>query len=163
VPLPIFPVETGTPGDGQLVAVYGGTPAALEVFGGLIHVAVAIETYPQPGATVPVYGGHLAEPRTSDGLTLWIRGSLLLDAHGQPTTADYADVLSKWQSLSARLRSMDYELFVYYHPDPPVTYRKYRGLRTVELRCQWNNPVTLSYTLAAVSSDRTLYTTAPGV
>jgi hypothetical protein len=163
MPLPIFPIEAGSPGDGSLIAIHGGGPASTEVLGGVIHLAQAVEAYPVTGANIPVTGGRQdGEPLGTDGVTIWIKGSLSVDLCGEPAVTDYADMLARWTTVRDKLRLANYELFLYYRTDAPATYRKYKTVNTVLLRCYWNNPVCLSYTLAAFTTDKTLYTTAPG-
>jgi hypothetical protein len=163
MPLPLFPIEDGAPGDGNLVAVYGGTPAGLEVVGGLIQAAQVVETYSGMGPAVPVPTGRRWEPLSGDGVTIWLQGSLLLDLHGEPTVTDFADMLARWDAVRAKLRSPGYELFVYYRAAAPATYRKFKNVSTVILRSFWNNPSCLAYVLGAHTTDKTLYTTAPGL
>ena len=110
-------------------------------------------------ATPELHKGRALHP---DGVTIWLQGSLHLDIRGQPTVTDYADMLSRWDAVRAKLLLTDYELFVYYRTASPATYRKYKTCNTHFLRAQWNNPVGLSYLFAAVTTDRTLYATAPG-
>jgi hypothetical protein len=163
MPLPIFPTESGAPGDGNLIAVHGGLPAATEVLGGLIQMAQVIESVPSPGISIPVSHGFEGEALTTNGVTIWIRGSLNLTIHGEPTVSDYADILARWGTVRAKLLQTGYELFLYYRTAAPATFRKYKLVNTTLLRSYWNNPVTLSYTLAAVTNDKTLYSTAPGL
>ena len=161
--LPIFPAEEGTPGDGNLIAVHGGMPPTTEVFGGLIQLAQAVELYPQPGVGFPVPNGTVGEPLIADGVTIWLQGSLLLDVRGEPTVTDYADMLNRWDAVRNKLLLSGYELFLYYHPSAPATYRKYKDLNTYLIRGYWSNPTCFSYLVAAVTTDKTLYTTGPGL
>jgi hypothetical protein len=160
--LPLFPTEAGVPGDGNLVAIYGGSPASVEVIGGIIRQAQVVEAHPQAGATVPPPQGHFGEPLTGDGVTIWLSGSLHLDVHLAPTVSDYADLLARWATVRAKMLLASYELFLYYRTAAPATYRKYKEVKPLLVRSTWSDPVSLSYVLAAVSSDKTLYTTAPG-
>jgi hypothetical protein len=154
-------MEDGSPGDGNLIAIHGG--GSTEVLGGLIHLAQAAETYVVSGANLPATGGRYdGDPLGTDGVTLWIKGSLYLNIRGEPTVTDYADMLSRWTTIRDKLRLTDYELFLYYRTDAPATYRKYKAVNTVLLRCYWSNPVCLCFTLAAFTTDKTLYTTGPG-
>jgi hypothetical protein len=163
MPLPIFPAEAGTPGDGSLIAIHGGSPASTEVVGGLIQLAQAVEMYPQLGTVFPSPDPRSPEPLLGDGVTLWIQGSLLLNVQGEPAVTDYADMLSRWTTIRDKLLLSNYELFLYYHPASPTTYRKYKTVNTYLVRSFWNNPAGMSYIFAAVSTDRTLYTTGPGL
>src|SRR5437867_763168 len=130
--LPIFPIESGAPGDGSLIAIHGGVPTATtEVVGGVIQIAQAVESYPVPGITIPVSHGFEREPLSSTGVTIWIRGSLLLNIQGESTSSDYADMLARWTVIRNKLQLANYELFLYYHPAAPATYRKYKTVNTV--------------------------------
>jgi hypothetical protein len=159
----MFPTESGVPGDGSLIAIHGGSPATTEVIGGLILFNQAVEIYPQGGIGVVTRYGRKGEPLFDGGWTIWIEGSLNLDIHGDPTVSDYADMLSRWDTVRAKLLLIDYELFLYYHPSSPTTYRKLKLCNTYLLRCFWNNPVCMHYVFAAITADRTLYTTGPGL
>src|SRR4051794_8128873 len=160
MPLPIFPTVNGAPGDGDLIAVYGG--GSTEVIGGLVHHAQAVEAYAVPGLATVTVGTAVGQPLVAAGVTLWLKGSLLLDPDGTPTTTDFADILTRWATVQAKLLLANYELFLYYRTASPATYRKYKTVNTVFLHSFWNNPTSLSYLLAATTGDRTLYTTAPG-
>jgi hypothetical protein len=162
MPLPLFPTETGVPGDGDLLAIYGGSPASTEVVGGLIHHAQVIESYPLAGLAIAATFGKKGEPLLYNGVTVWIQGSLLLNTRGEPTTSDFADMLSRWTTLRDKLLLTNFELFLYYHPSSPTTYRKYKTVNTAFLHSFWTNPVTLSYLVGLTTTDKTLYTTAPG-
>ena len=163
MPLPIFPTEEGVPGDGSLMAIHGGSPATTEVIGGLILFAQAVEIYVQPMVGFNVRNGRKGEPLLDDGLTIWVEGSLLMNVRGEPTTSDYADMVARWDTIRAKLLLANYEFFAYYHPSAPATYRKFKNVNTYLLRSYWNNPTALHYLFAAVSTDRTLYATAPGL
>jgi hypothetical protein len=160
MPLPIFPTESGVPGDGSLVAIHGG--GSTEVLGGLILFAQALEMRPTIGVLAPAGPIHKGSPLLLDGVTIWIEGALLLDTRGEPTVTDYADMLSRWTTVRDNLLLTDYELFTYYHPSSPTTYRKYKTVNTYFLRSWWNNPVCMHFLLGGVTTDKTLYTTAPG-
>jgi len=160
MPLPIFPTEDGAPGDGGLIAIHGG--GSTEVIGGLVQVANVIEIYPQAGVGPFTPTLRKGDPVIGDGITIWLQGSLLLDIRGEPTVTDYADMLSRWDTVRAKMLLPNYELFLYYRTASPATYRKFKSVNTYLLRAFWSNPTTLSYTLAAITSDKTLYTTAPG-
>jgi hypothetical protein len=161
MPLPIFPTEIGAPGDGDLIAIYGG--GSTEVIGGIIQYAQVIEINPHPaiGAFTPTI--RKGDPLLSNGVTIWLQGSLLVDIRGEPTVTDYADMLSRWDTVKAKMLLTDYELFLYYRTASPATYRKFKSVNSYLIRPTWNNPVCLSWLLAAVTTDKTLYTTAPGV
>ena len=160
MPLPIFPIEEGAPGDGNLIAIYGS--GTTEVFGGVIQVAQVIEIYPQAGVGPFTPTLKKGDPLLGSGLTVWLQGSLLLDIRGVPTVDDYATMLSRWDTIRAKALLTNYELFLYYRTASPATYRKLKSVNTYLVRAFWNNPTCLSYTLAAVTTDATLYTTAPG-
>ncbi len=161
MPLPIFPTEEGAPGDGHLVAIHH--TGSTEVIGGLIQAALAVEYYVASGANVAITSNHrFGDPLSTDGLTIWLKGSLLLNVRGEPTVTDYADILSRWDTVRAKMLGINYELFLYYRTASPATYRKYKSMNPVVVRSHWDNPVTLTYILAAVTTDKTLYTTAPG-
>jgi hypothetical protein len=161
MPLPIFPYEEGAPGDGSLIAIHGG--GSTEVLGGLIHLAQAVEAYVVAGANIPTAGGRSeGDPLGTDGVTLWIKGSLYLNIRGEPTVSDYADMLARWTTVRDKMRLANYELFLYYRTASPATYRKYKSVNSVLLRGYWSNPVCLCYTLGAFTTDKTLYTTGPG-
>jgi hypothetical protein len=162
MPLPIFPTEAGVPGDGSLIAVYGGSPASTEVIGGLIHHAHVLESHPYTGVTLAGSTGKRGEPIQYNGVTVWLQGSLLLNTRGDPTVSDYADILTRWTTIRDKFLLANFELFVYYHPDAPATYRKYKSLNTAFIHSYWANPVTLTYLIGAATTDKTLYTTAPG-
>jgi hypothetical protein len=160
MPLPIFPTEEGVPGDGNLIAIYGG--GSTEVFGGIVQFVQAVEMYLIPGVMSFQPRLQKGQPLHSDGVTIWLQGSLLLDVRGQPTVSDYADMLSRWDTLRAKMLLADYELFLYYRTASPATYRKFKTVNTYMLKAYWDNPVCLSYLLVAITTDKTLYTTAPG-
>jgi hypothetical protein len=160
MPLPIFPTEEGVPGDGNLIAVYGG--GSTEVFGGIVQFVQAVEMHPLAGVFAFQPSLLKGQPVTNDGVTVWLQGSLLLDVRGQPTTEDYEDMLDRWDTVRAKLLLTDYELFLYYRTASPATYRKLKTVNTYMLKSYWDNPVCLSYTLLAMTTDTTLYTTAPG-
>lgn len=162
MPLPVFPAEADVPGDGRLVAVYGGSPAAVEVFGGLIHFAEVVQIHPYGGIGLMTRTGRRGEPLLENGATIWIGGSLGVDVRGVPAVSDFADVLARWDQLRAHLLLPDLELFVYYHPDPPVTYRKLKHVHAYLIQSAWNDPCGVRYVIAFVTPDRMLYTTAPG-
>ena len=95
-------------GAGNLLAVYGGSPPAVEVFGGVIQHAEVVET---TGATLPATaatGVRRGDPLILDGVTVWLQGALLADARGVPTAADYAAALARWDAVRAKLLSADY-------------------------------------------------------
>jgi hypothetical protein len=156
----MFPNDVGAPGDGNLVAVHSG--GSTEVFGGLIHLAQVVETYPKAGVTIPTPSGRKLEPLTGDGVTVWIEGSLSVDIRGEPTVSDFLSVLERWAAVRDKLRTTDYELFLYYRTASPATYQKFKTVNTAILRSYWSNPVCLSFLLAAFTTDKTLYTTGPG-
>ena len=160
MPLPIFPTEEGVPGDGNLIAVYGG--GSTEVIGGIVQFLQAVEMHPLVGVLTLVPTLQKGQPVTNDGVTVWLQGSLLLDVRGQPTVEDYADMLDRWDAVRAKLLLADYELFMYYRTASPATYRKLKTVNTYMLKAYWDNPVCLSYLLLAVTSDTTLYDTEPG-
>ena len=160
MPLPIFPTEDGAPGDGDLLAIHGG--GSTEVIGGIVQFAQVVETYPQIGVGTFTPTLRKGEALHSNGVTIWLQGSLLLSTLGEPTVTDYADMLSRCDTVRAKMLLASYELFLYYRTASPATYRKYKSVSTYFLRSFWNNPACLSYTLAAVSTDKTLYTTEPG-
>jgi hypothetical protein len=160
--LPIFPAEQGVPGDGRLIAVYGGNPAEIEVFGGLIHYAQVVQIHPQGGIGLLTRTGRRGEPLLDGGATLWIEGTLGVDLRGEPLGSDFGEVLQRWDALRARLLSPNLELFVYYHPDPPATYRKLKEVNAYLIQCAWDDPCGIRYLAAFVTLDRTLYTTPPG-
>ncbi len=162
MPLPMFPVEEGVPGDGNLVAIYGGGPPSVEVIGGVIHHAEVVQTHPHASATVPTPQGRFGEPLGGNALTIWLSGSLNVKYFGDATVTDYVDMLTRWDTVKAKMLLADYELFVYYRTAAPATYRKFKLVNPVILRSQWHNPFSLSYTLAAITTDKTLYSTAPG-
>jgi hypothetical protein len=160
MPLPLFPAEDGAPGDGNLIAIHGNS--STEVIGGLVQFAQAVEISPLMGVIPWAPTIRNGYPLHGDGVTIWVQGSLLLDIRGQPTVTDYADMLSRWDTVRAKLLLTNYELFLYYRTASPTTYRKYKSCNTFLLRSVWNNPSCLSYTFAAVTTDKTVYTTAPG-
>jgi hypothetical protein len=160
MPLPIFPTEEGVPGDGNLLAIHGG--GSTEVIGGIVQFLQVVEMYPLVG--VMSFQPQLVkgQPVHGDGITIWLQGSLLLDVRGQPTTDDYDDMLDRWDTIRAKALLADYELFLFYRTASPATYRKLKTVNTYMLKAYWDNPVCLSYLLLAVTTDKTLYTTAPG-
>lgn len=160
MPLPMFPTESGAPGDGDLLAIHGG--GSTEVIGGLILFAQAVEIYTTGGIGLVLDMGQKGAPLLENGCTVWIEGSLNLDVRGDPTVSDYADMLSRWTTVRNKLLLANYELFLYYHPSSPTTYRKLKTVNTYLLRSFWNNPMSLHYVFAAVTADKTLYTTGPG-
>jgi len=163
MPLPIFPNEAGVPGDGHLLAIHGGSPATTEVLGGLIHYARVIEIYPQGGVGLTTPTGKKGDPLIDAGSTIWIEGSLLLDERGEPTVADFSDMLDRWNTLREKFLLSNFELFLYYHPASPTAYRKLKSVNTYHLQSYWNNPSCVQYRVALVTTDRTLYTTGPGL
>jgi hypothetical protein len=160
MPLPIFPTEEGVPGDGNLIAIHGS--GSTEVFGGIVQFVQAVEMYPVAGGLGFQPYLQKGQPVHGNGVTIWLQGSLLLDVRGQPTTEDYADMLSRWDTLRAKMQLTNYELFLYYRTASPATYRKYKTVNTYMMKAYWDNPVCLSYLLVAVTTDKTLHDTAPG-
>ncbi|MCS6976045.1 MAG: hypothetical protein NZM31_03415 [Gemmatales bacterium] len=160
--LPVFPAEQGVPGDGSLIAVYGGSPAGVEVFGGLIHFAQVVQIHPHGGIGLMTRTGRRGEPLLDNGATIWIEGTLGVDLRGEPVSSDFAEVLQRWDVLRGRLLAPDLELFVYYHPDPPATFRKFKDVNAYLIHSGWDDPCGLRYLVAFVTLDRTLYSTAPG-
>lgn len=160
--LPIFPAEQGVPGDGRLIAVYGGNPAEIEVFGGLIHYAQVVQTHPHGGIGLWTRTGRRGEPLLDGGATIWIEGTLGVDLRGEPDAPDFGEVLQRWDALRTRWLAQNLEFFVYYHPDPPATYRKLKEVNAYLIHCGWDDPCGIRYLAAFVTLDRTLYTTPPG-
>src|ERR1051326_4923608 len=72
MPLPIYPTEQGAPGDGSLIALYGG--GTTEVVGGVVTLAQPVEAYSPLGAIVPSPQGLIGEPLSLTGVTIWLRG-----------------------------------------------------------------------------------------
>lgn len=163
MPLPSFPTQAGAPGDGNLVAIHGGMPPTTEVIGGQIERLSVIETYPEPNSIWAAPTPRFGVPLTPDGVTLWLTAALLVGLHGQILDPDWAVMLARFNTVRAKMRLASYELFVYYHPAPPTTYRKFKSVNPVYLRSYWSDPTTLRFTLGAITTDKTLYSTAPGL
>lgn len=156
-----LPVEAGRPGDGSLLAVHGGAPPTTEVLGGLVGELRVIEGYGRAGVEVAATRGRFGDALLADGVTIWLRGRLLLPA--APTPADYATLLARWTAVRAKLRLSSFELFTYYHPAAPAGYRKYKAVNCQFIQATWTDPTGLPYVIAAVTSDATLYETGPGL
>ncbi len=163
MPLPIFPTEEGAPGDGNLIALYGGSPTpTVEVLGGIIQVCQVVETTPPSGSSFIMPEARLPEQLVANGVTIWIKGSLHLNIRGEPTVSDYNDMLTRWKTVRDKMKLPNFDVFVYYRTASPATYRKYKTVSAAIIRAFWNNPVGISYVFAGVTSDKTLYETEPG-
>jgi hypothetical protein len=161
--LPIFPAQSWVPGDGRLLAVYGGSPPALLVVGGLVHLARVVETYPRDGVAPLTRTGRRGDPLVESGITVWLEGTLGVDHLGRPDTDDFGQVLARWQPLQTLFRSSPLELFLYYHPQPPETYRKLKQLELFSLETAWDDAGGIRYLAAFVGPDRSWYHTPPGL
>jgi hypothetical protein len=159
--LPMMPTAEGAPGDGNLVAIHGG--GSTEVFGGIIHLCQVVEMTPPGGSSFTMPAARIREPILANGVTIWIRGSLHLNLLGEPTVTDYADMLTRWTTIRDKMLLSNFELFVYYRTASPATYRKYKTVNAAVIRAFWDNPVGMSYAFAGVTTDKTLYATAPGL
>jgi hypothetical protein len=159
--MPIILANESSPGSGGIVAVYGGSPAGTLVVGGAVQQLEVVETFGTLPATPPGTARR-GDPLVGDGVTLWLHGVFPAAATGVPTTATRAAVLATWDTLRAKLLGSGYELFLHYQPATPL-YRKHRVVNTVVLRAHWADPLGLVYLLGAVTTDRTLYATAPGL
>ncbi len=152
----------GVPGSGQLVAIYGGSPAGTLAFDGVMQEVQTVETFGTwPG--VPAGTAKPGDPLIADGVTIWLRGVFPAQPTGVPVAQSRATTLATWDSLRAKLLSANYELFLHYEPGGSQLYRKHRSMNTVVLRAHWADPVGLVYVVGATSSQRTLYTSAPGL
>jgi hypothetical protein len=159
--MPIILANESSPGSGGIVAVYGGTPAETLTFGGAIQHAEVIETFGTLPATPPGTARR-GEPLVADGVTIWLHGVFPAAPTGVPTTATRDTILQTWDALRTKLLSTGYELFLHYQPAMPL-YRKHRVVNTVVLRAHWADPLGLVYLLGATTTNRTLYTSAPGL
>lgn len=159
--MPTILSSVSTPGAGGLVAVYGGSPAGTLAFDGALQSAEVVETFGTLPATPPG-AARRGDPLIDDGVTIWLHGVFPAAPTGVPADATRADILATWGTLRAKLLSSGYELFLHYQPATPL-YRKHRLVNTVVLRAQWADPLGVVYVLGAATTDRTLYSSAPGL
>jgi hypothetical protein len=159
--MPTILAGNSTPGSGGLIAVYGGSPAGTVTLDGAIQHAEVVETFGTLPAAPPGTARR-GDPLIDDGVTIWLQGVFPAAPTGVPTDAARSAILATWDTLRAKLLSSGYELFLHYQPSVPL-YRKHRLMGTVVLRAHWADPLGLVYVLGATTTDRTLYTNAPGL
>jgi hypothetical protein len=149
------------PGAGQLIAIYGGSPAATIILDGALLHAQVVETFGNLPATPPGTARQ-GDPLIADGVTIWLHGAFPAQPSGVPTADTRANILATWDAIRNQLLTPDYELFLHYDPGAAPLYRKYQQLNTAVLRAHWADPLGLVYLLGAVTTNRTLYTSAAG-
>ena len=148
-----------TPQSGDLLAIQSGSPAETLTLGGIIRRAEVIETYGD-SSIVPSGSARFGEPLIDDGVTIWLEGFFPTGTDGFPVAMERADILAAWDTLRAKLQTSSYQFFLQYLPGDEPLYRQYQSVHTVLLRSYWADPIGFLYQLAAISSDRTLFTTA---
>jgi len=148
-----------TPKSGDLLAIQSGSPAETLTLGGVIRRAEVIETFGDD-SIVPSGSAHFGQPLISDGVTIWLEGFFPTGDDGFPVAQDREDILAAWDTLRAKLQTSDYQFFLHYQPGDEPLYRQYQLVHTVLLRSHWADPIGFLYQLAAISADRTLFTTA---
>ena len=148
-----------TPKSGDLLAIQSGSPAETLTLGGIIRRAEVVETFGD-SSIVPSGTARFGEPLISDGITIWLEGFFPTGADGFPVAMERADILAAWDTLRGKLQTSSYQFFLQYQPGDESLYRQYQSVHTVLLRSHWADPIGFLYQLAAISSDRTLITTA---
>lgn len=147
MPLPIFPVMAFAPGDGRLVHLAAG--AEDRPLGGIVLELLVHECRDAADLRADPGTGQFGEPLLRVGTTLWLRGLLQVDLHGEPAAADFADVRDDWLELRELLLGHDEVDVHIYAPQAPATPVIVPGLRFVIVRGWWHDPGGLRYELGA--------------
>ena len=142
--LPIFPQNLLTPGDGTLVRFVAG--ATSRTLGGVVLELLTIDCQDLPaGPDLGRFGAPLLET----GTTLWLRGLLQVDLHGEAVAASWNDVLTDWLDLRALLlghEGVDVEVLAPPAPAEPVLLP---DLAFLVVRGWWHDPAAFRYELGA--------------
>ena len=149
------------PVPGSRVAVYPGTPGSTVTLPGVLRRLLVVESFGSSLA-LPGYEASFGSPLVADGLALWVEAFSPTTASGQPVVQTPTEILTAWNSLRTALQASSYEFFTHYLPGDSPFYRKYKSVSTVLLRSQWSDPLGVVWSLAAITSDKTLAITAEG-
>jgi hypothetical protein len=162
---PRFPERNGAPGDGALAWYVKADETDELAFGGIIDHLETIDARSFSGLNLATFDGRFGRPLHPDATTIWMKGTLHVGLGGKPLSASFKDAIDAWNVLRGKLFTADAYILQVYRQSGATQVLKcsYAGVRTVFLHCFWHSNVSLSFSLGAYTTDRTLSVSATAV